>query len=912
MTIFRLNQDYFEILTLEANPSRTFISSSVGGVTGAIYLFAERSPIAKASQKLATFEDRVYDDDNVENMRLNIKNMIIKNRVDGIPQASYVDSMDEYLEKVNAQSISQRQLKQAKIIRFTPSTRFTSDTLRKNAIKDTVFPYYQPAYPTLHWAYTNYHSLNFFTSSQVPSASCLIYPAASASISSTSTNKLYLPSSSFTFDFYVNPRYTTDVDTQEFHAGTIFHMSSSYAISLVSGSSSGPNGTPDAFRIMLQLSHSAEIAPSLISLTGTNNQRPIDDAYPNVGDGKGDLIFLSTDNSLKLNHWHHVGIRWGTTVQDGSGSIIIDGSENATFVIPSGTCMPSTFNDPVGDPDALFIGNFYDNPNDSDYGALTSMFFNANAAQSEGVVNLFGTDTGIGDPQMTTGRSFAHPLNAEIHNLKIYDHYRSDNQLLSSSATGSNTISDGLLLYVPPFFVPESRDRDVLQTPFQATSSMTTDDPFNVALSFGVGGHLLNLENFCREFVEKKYPRLYNLTASETTSQTNTAFSANHFLFSTGSIRKRNLTAIPCDNGRVIPAFDLLASGTYYSKPPSGSLTYKYRNDLGFLDYSMISLRNLVPTSSLQTGLFQYAVESTVFKEDTEVSTLSALDSGRGYANPRLFETHEVTEEIWVEDENGQGTYQWVTRAVPNQDSDTGKLILKDQIFNEETGDVVDSGRAYPDAVGTGSIVSAVAGATPESPGVAPGVVLSIFQRTRDNSSDEVVFFDISNLFYGDKIMPTSLSIKDIAVTGSGGKVKMTLRDDGKGNLYRGDCLTKQATWNSVGNVLYHEGIVIVKSPNIPFFGKEEHEVKLKGVRNLHILEINIPCPQGTVNSSSNPAYKSLKPNSYASTKVNEFVYITGINFHDDNFNIIGRTNLAQPVVKRNEDEFNFRVKIDF
>jgi len=29
-----------------------------------------------------------------------------------------------------------------------------------------------------------------------------------------------------------------------------------------------------------------------------------------------------------------------------------------------------------------------------------------------------------------------------------------------------------------------------------------TDDPFNVPLSFGVGGHYLNLENFVKEFVE--------------------------------------------------------------------------------------------------------------------------------------------------------------------------------------------------------------------------------------------------------------------------------------------------------------------------------------------------------------------------------------------------------------------------
>ena len=43
-----------------------------------------------------------------------------------------------------------------------------------------------------------------------------------------------------------------------------------------------------------------------------------------------------------------------------------------------------------------------------------------------------------------------------------------------------------------------------------------------------------------------------------------------------------------------------------------------------------------------------------------------------------------------------------------------------------------------------------------------------------------------------------------------------------------------------------------------------------------------------------------------------EFVYITGIYFHDDNMNVIMKANLAQPVVKRDEDDFLFRVKLDF
>ena len=95
--------------------------------------------------------------------------------------------------------------------------------------------------------------------------------------------------------------------------------------------------------------------------------------------------------------------------------------------------------------------------------------------------------------------SFRHPLNAEVHELKIYNRYRLDNEIMTSSMSGienlKEEVNNGLLFYVPPFFVKNTRTRQIFQTPFQ-TAGGSTDDPFNVPLSFGVGGHYLNLENF--------------------------------------------------------------------------------------------------------------------------------------------------------------------------------------------------------------------------------------------------------------------------------------------------------------------------------------------------------------------------------------------------------------------------------
>ena len=874
MSIFRLEQDFFETFSLEANPSRTFVSSS-SGLTGAIYLFAQRSPAEKEAQKLSSFEDRTYGADSIEGFR---QELVAST---SLGATNFYSDIAAYMDKVTSQSISLRKQKQMEIIRFMPSVRFTSDTLRKNVVREILFPYYQTRYPTAQWGYTNYHTLNFFTSSDVPTGSCMIYPV---SVNSTGS-KAYFPSSSFTFDFYINPRYTTDNDSAEFKAGTLFHMSSSYALSLVSGSSVGANGRPNAFRLLLQLSASAQIKPSIISLTASNNSRPIDDVYRGhtYYDGTGglpgsypigqstDLIFLSNDNSLSLNTWHHVGVRWAGTANDGTGSFVIDGAENGTFVIPSASCMAAEFEAPLEDPNALFIGNFWDAPNDTDKGELTAQFFNSSSRAQYGVIDLFGGDDTINDPNVTA-TTFAHPLNAEVHDLKIYNSFRTLNQLLTSSASGSSTVSPDLIFYVPPFFVKESRKREVLQTMFQSTSTRT-DDPFNVALSFGVGGHLLNLENFVREFARKQYPRLWELEMSTLDEQTDIPKSCNAFLFATASTRKRNLTVLPCDNGKFVPGFQLLSSGSIFEVPPSGSLLDKYTNDFGALDFSYISLTDLIPTSTLQPGLFQYPLSGTAKKEAINIS---ADPVGKGVIAKRLYKT----------DSNGNP----ITSSLGGFQLNTG----------------------YPDAVGTGSIAQGIANAGPENPGVTKGAILTIFQRNRDNTSDEVVFFDSSNLFYGKKIKPESFSLTDSNVTGSGGKVAITLKDDGRGNLYRADAVTPHAKWSSVGSLLYEEGIAVVKSPNIPLFGKDQFKIDLKGVQNIHILEINVPCGKGSINSSSNPAYAALKPSDYADTVETDFVYVTGLNFHDENLNIIARTNLAQPLIKRNKDKFKFRVKIDF
>ena len=802
MAILPLSKDHFDFTTLELHPKRKFSSSS-SGLTGSVYVFAEHSPALKEQHKLSAFDDSTVDASNLEETRRQVFES-------ASIQSNIYTSMEQYLEKVSSTVTSNRLLKQVEVMRFEPTNTFTSDTLRKSVVMDTLYQFYRPVYPSLNFAVTNYNCLNFFTSSLVPTCSALIYPAP---VESTAAGNLYNSTTGWTFAFHVNPNQNVDNVGDEYKAGTILHMSKSYALSLVTGSRKGDDGKPSHFRIMMQLSHSAGIPPSEVPISqvdaGTNG-------YPY------DLIFLSPDNSIKFNHWEHVAVSWGSAHNNGTGSFYIGGQKtNDWFSISSASLNNhgNTFN-------PVFVGNFYGAAPAAGYSL--GGYFNTVAANAEGIYS-----SGLGIDKQPPSTALAHPLRAGVHDIRIYKSPQPDATIFSASFTGPKNYDD-LMFYLPPFFTKESKIRDVLITPFQ-TVRRATYQPYNAQLSFGVDGKDINLQNFTREMVNNSHPRNYFLSSS-TINDTGAALSSNVLLWESASfapsMRYRNMLVLPCDNGKFVPNFELLKSGSLTGKklrnPPSGSLLDQYVTDLGVLDYSLVTLRNMLPTGSLYSGLSQ--------------------------TNP-------------------DGT---------DNTSSTG-------------------------------ILQEILGSSPESPSTSTGQNFTILQRTRDNSSNEIIFLDASNLFYGMMIRPGTLTITDPSVTGSGGGLSITLKDDGRGNLYRANCLSPQADWASAGNVIYEEGIMVIKSPNIPYFGKEGFEVSFEGVQNVHTLECNVFARSGKINSSSNPTFdNNIIPNDYANDMDKNFTSISGIVFHDDNLNVIMRTNFAQPIVKKQGDKYLFRVKIDF
>jgi hypothetical protein len=827
MSIIKLTSENFQNYELVANPRKTFESSSHGAtyaarVTGSVALFADTSPSLKDLDPTFGEAEEGFDDINIDQTRVNAY------------ATASADSLEHYLSAVNSHPQGDRQNKRQEVLRFIPGAKPDKNFMSKGVIKNTLFKHYSNAYQNLDWAYTNYNCLHFFRSNDLPNDTALIYPSMTGSEDGVN---YYAPSSSFTFDFFLKPKVPKTFETtDEYTAGTILHMSSCYAISLATGSSRGPDGLPDKFRILLQLSQSADIKPSLCVLGESEVTSPssTDKAW----------LFASEDNSLKRDHWHHVSITWpGGKVMGSSGSIIIDSKKRKSFIIDSGSCMQSTA--PIGltsdDPNAVFVGNYYEGKNVG--ASAISRYFAPTVATDQGLTPI---DASVFDAD-PTGVYLEHILNAEVHDIKIYKTYKSMSEIKALGKEGPKTLKSDLLFYVPPYFTQYSRNRLILQTPFFDVTG-SSEDPFNVALSFGVGGLEINLENFTREFVKQEYPRLLNMTSSRIdTSATEEGKTSDDLLYKSGSAVRRLYSLLPCDNGYFLPGFNLLETGSGGSPGSVSHTNYsKFIDRFNVVRYDLINLENMVATSSLPVGL--------------------------------------------------SSTEYFPTRSI------SGVMTRKDGLVSD--ADVT---------FGTGSFLFELQGASPEDPSVSPGNILTILQRTGDPSSSQIVMFDASNMFYGDKIKPGTLVLTDLAPTGSSKSFNLTLRDNGLGNIYRADTpISGAATWNSVGNVLYEEGLMVIKSPHLSLFGKDHFKIQFEGERSVYVFEVSIPVSENLHNSSSNPGYKDLIPSTMSNEMAEKFTYITGVQLHDDNFNIIGRASLAQPFIKRETDRVVIKLRMDY
>jgi hypothetical protein len=104
----------------------------------------------------------------------------------------------------------------------------------------------------------------------------------------------------------------------------------------------------------------------------------------------------------------------------------------------------------------------------------------------------------------------------------------------------------------------------------------------------------------------------------------------------------------------------------------------------------------------------------------------------------------------------------------------------------------------------------------------------------------------------------------------------------------------------------------IVLSPAVPFFAKDAGRMGFDTDASTHVFTMDVFLPESSANVSQNPTYKAFSPTTGSDETAKNFVYIDTINLHDENLNVVARATFAQPLMKRPEEEFLIRLKLDF
>jgi hypothetical protein len=165
------------------------------------------------------------------------------------------------------------------------------------------------------------------------------------------------------------------------------------------------------------------------------------------------------------------------------------------------------------------------------------------------------------------------------------------------------------------------------------------------------------------------------------------------------------------------------------------------------------------------------------------------------------------------------------------------------------------------------------------------------------------VIIDIPNLYYGTRVTEGTVVIT--ADISSGENIKL---QDSNGSIYYGDPKQKA----KVGIIDYINGIIVVYHPSLSSMGLGDWSIEFKGFKKLFVKQYDLQMNKGVGTVSNNPSFKQLKASANSHDKSDRITMVSNIYLHDNNLNVLAKASLASPIVKRSNDSFLFRLKLDF
>ena len=823
---------------------------------------------------------------------------------------------------------------------------------KKNIVNNNLYNDYKSNYSldfykNLKKGFCNYNSINFFSrqyDSDVNHANCLVWPNPTSS-----TSNLYdVYNNSVTLSAYFNLRknYSTSKQPE-----CILHI-------------------PDLFSLYIVKSIGNSVSHRICLVTGKNTKYNINKLNANIFNSSSRNIntnlntYISSDLTVTNNRWYNIALNLNKN-EDNSRDIeiYIDGNSIDKLSLDFEKENNSNSNS------FICIGNkpdYYDEANDTfktDYDKVFYQFFGSKLSDDKPVSgpyikkdvslgrNTSWADTGQFNIETIISQNEAvnfeclkrlnsESFHGEIHDVRIYlqslDNQKIASNCLQTIDTISNEVKDfKMCFYVPVFYTPIYCKKQTVVNGNNLTMNTYFSNLYNPYFSNFCGGLEVSAESYLLDFVNLTKPNIViggkeysNISGDNTNTSVsslvdsatdvsdikkgklfNAIYNKNlndnsHANFDSNilsNLSYRNLMILPNDNGLTEVRFgvikEVLHDIDYDENSLDADIDYhintnrllnksNYKDDINFnlindtrnINFD-IHISNSNKFSFNFTNDLLYNVSNIIY-HDYRIDNIANIDTS-------------IQDELFINKLNTVNSILRTTKSNPV----TRDYKQSPNSFNISDIDLLHEQSTYDQNISIRYLKLPI-----------PYASVNI-----DYDCIFSTIFDVSSKLYNNKINKSTFNISDNNLITTNNNVSISISDDGYGSLYRSDCLTTVAKWNYLGNIFYKEGILSINRPELSYFGVEDFKADFKADFNMFVHEINIPAESGTLNKSVNKSYnEDLRHDESAFNSESSFVYITDINLHDENLNIVAKAKLARPVPKKNEDNILFKLKMDY
>lgn len=863
-----------------------------------------------------------------------------------------VDGFNSSLENYNSNTF----LNQFKINRIESKFSYDDYFLRKNnIIKDNLYKYYSHNKDIEHlrninFGFYNYNTINLFSQfydQNKTHSNALVYSNLKTSTVSKQNVYNFINKDNFNISFYLNKRKESGLNNH----GCIIHIPGLISVYISNGTNRNIKNDIKSFKLGFTV--------------GTSS-------FNNINESNSNVVY-SSDNLFDADYWTHISLNINIVNSNKVViKILLNGQEKENLTIDSVSfeSIASPYNSYIS------IGNkpYYSNKNINDVNTFYLQCFSQYKNQTNdvdgpyfeksielGEKGLYDISGNVLDDITVSNRilfkedNLSEALESEIHDIRIFENSLTEGEINSIYESGiSNiTLHDSLSFYLPVYFIPKSIRKKALFNAGSDLRHLMYNSVYNPFFANFCGGYEVSIENFLYEFVNKSTPNIviggsnFNNIIGETLNiSVNSLITTNDFANkikkgvncnkiyldnlineTTGSNTVTNLNYInnfilPNDNGLQNQYHEVIKNTFDFA---SEELDFFKKEDSFELNSFVSQDKKILNNQS-----FKYSIEET-YKESSKNNTSIYINSGGDiidnddtvdnlYSIDNILYHLEYSQNTFISNnvENSINTLNGSFRATSilrdyklNDLDDIYSITRSNVLIKDYKNPTLDNDEInlYIEQV---SDKEELYGSAPLSSQVYNSFILPY----RDFNNYLYSFsniIELSSQIYNKKIQKDTFNILDVDLLGSNGKLNMKIKDNGYGTLYRADCKSTQASWNYLGHLFYNEGIIVLQHPGIENFGYNSFRIDFRSENKMFVNEINIPCESGLINKSINSSYNSdLRSSSSAFDQDEEFVYITDINLHDENLNIIAKAKLAQPIPKKNTDNILFRLKMDY